>query len=706
MVANPMNPKDVWLGTSNGGVWYSTNATEPGMNWKPMSDGFSSMAIGAIALANCDAERCNTIYVGTGENSIRRDTYYGSGMFKISWSGGEFPEYYLTPLGSTETLFFGGSVNNILLDGSNIYITLSEGRTSSGSQSTVIAPEPPIGYGIFHSADEGATWTRVGTQPDVLPTDLERRDNFLYAGFMGRGIYRYDLSAGNSGVWCPINPGVTLPAGCVSPGATGLPNPTIAAENFNHVEFEFAPSNPDIMYAMFGTSPEIRVQSARPLLYKSTNGGTNWSRINYTTSFQYGMQTYSYYTHTLAIHPTDANTIYVGGMKLNRSTDSGLTFQDVAPGQIHPDHHDLIFPDPTNADVIYNLDDGGFYYSFDGGSCWLSGNYDLQIAGFYSVSADIIQEPGQPATEFVHGGAQDNGTNLFIGGRVWKHTLDGDGGDGGVRDGNVFYASMQRRFSTDGKFYRSTSGGDLGSFSNIPGAVGGVSSFYPPFAQHQGTADIYTVTDRVYKSTFATNTWTQVSPEFDASPTIYPAIETENTISAFAVAPTNNNRIYVGLYNGAIWRSNGAPCMDFSCWTEIAGPNIGGDNLPDGTISSIDVHPGNENIIYLTYSAFNRPGGQVWLSVNGGTTWVSVSSGLPANLPMNVLKINPGNPQMLWLGSDRGVYRSMDGGSSWEHFGPNRGMPNVAVYDFAIDNSRGRVCAAKNSISAIGWAGG
>jgi hypothetical protein len=176
---------------------------------------------------------------------------------------------------------------------------------------------------------------------------------------------------------------------------------------------------------------------------------------------------------------------------------------------------------------------------------------------------------------------------------------------------------------------------------------------------------------------------------------VYPAIETPNVITAIAAAPSDANRLYVGLYNGAIWRSNGPPCNALNCWTEVAGPNINGDGLPNAVISSIDVHPTNPNILYVTYSGFNVPGGSVWKSVSGGTgAWSPVSAGLPGNVPMNVIKINPGIPTTLWLGADRGVYRSINQGASWEFFGPDKGMPNVPVYDIAIDNFRGRVYSA------------
>ena len=228
------------------------------------------------------------------------------------------------------------------------------------------------------------------------------------------------------------------------------------------------------------------------------------------------------------------------------------------------------------------------------------------------------------------------------------------------------YPECANLFCVDTKRYSAGTGtvkSLTGPFGAYPGIFGlaGAAAFYPPYIQHPVTKDIYTVTDRVYKAVPTASNWTQISPVFDNSNTVYPPIETTNVVSALALAPSDANRVYVGLYNGAIWRSNGPPCTNPSCWTEVAGPNVPGDGLPNAVISSIDVHPTNPNILYITYSGFNLPGGAVWKSTNGGSgVWTQISGGLPSNVPMNVIKVNPGVPTTLWLGADRGVYRSVN----------------------------------------------
>src|SRR5262249_33565077 len=151
---------------------------------------------------------CATIYAGTGENSIRRDTYYGMGLLVGQTSGGEFPTFGWTLRGAD--LFKFASINNVLLDpttsGGNktIYVSLSSGVTASASESTVTAPPPPQGYGIYKSTNQGKSWTKltVAGADGFKPTDLEmdpKNPQILYAGYLGRGIFK-TTNGGTS--WC------------------------------------------------------------------------------------------------------------------------------------------------------------------------------------------------------------------------------------------------------------------------------------------------------------------------------------------------------------------------------------------------------------------------------------------------------------------------------------------------------------------------
>lgn len=207
-------------------MWHSTNG---GVNWLPMSDNEASLAIGSIAVDGCSSNGCSVIYVGTGENGIRRDTYYGMGLLIGSTSGGEFPAFGWNLVGAS--LFKFASITNVVLDpatsgGSKvIYVSVSSGVTASATESTVTAPPPPQGYGIYKSSDQGSTWTHLGVPGSgtARSTDLvmdPQSNTTLYAGFLGKGIFE---TTDGGAHWCPLNSGIALPPGCAA--ATGLPNP-------------------------------------------------------------------------------------------------------------------------------------------------------------------------------------------------------------------------------------------------------------------------------------------------------------------------------------------------------------------------------------------------------------------------------------------------------------------------------------------------
>ena len=248
IAVNPLNKNDVWIGTAGGGVWHSTNG---GSLWTPMSDDQLSLAIGSIALAGCSASHCTAVYAGTGENAIRRDTYYGAGLLVGAYDGTNV--VWTRRTGGPTYNFSRGSITNVVLDpttsgpGQVLYITLSSGVTASATESTVTAPEPKGGYGIYKSTDDGVTFTKVFA--DGKPTDLEMSANnhvVLYAGVLGKGVYR---TTNSGALWCPLNPGIPQPFGCnvVNTGLINLNNLTI-----DHVEIALDPAEPAHLYATFG----------------------------------------------------------------------------------------------------------------------------------------------------------------------------------------------------------------------------------------------------------------------------------------------------------------------------------------------------------------------------------------------------------------------------------------------------------------------
>ncbi|MFW9941596.1 MAG: WD40/YVTN/BNR-like repeat-containing protein [Candidatus Thorarchaeota archaeon] len=688
IAVNPLNPNDVWLGTATGGLWYSNNINSIDYQWISQTDFAPSLSIGSILLENCSAELCSTIWVGTGENNIRRDTYYGTGLLKISWDA-NINDYKMSLLGYTEEHFKYGSIIDIKRFDGSLYVAVSKGKSASASTTIITAPEPRDGYGIYRSNDEGLTWEKVGTNPNgALPSDMEIQNASLLVGFHGQGIFR--LTAGD--IWCPLGPVTSVPPTC-SNGSSTLPNPIDI--DFDHVEIAISPSNPNVIYAAYGRCESETFQcSVNPLFFVSQDGGVLW-QPGYNNE---DIRTYSRYTHVLKVHPYFEDWVYYGGLKLWLSTNYGNNFSiDGAADEIHLDMQDLVYPDPSHPSILYAASDGGFYLvneSFPQNAIPL--NHGLETVQFYSVSSSTWE--GSP---LVMGGTQDNGTVIFNGSPIWEFVLESDGGDCIIASEDLFYATM-----IDISPHKA-SGNDihLGDFVEFDeGIVSSDPSLYtPPFLMHPLTHALYFGTNRLYMRGEADDNWIPISPYFDSSTNIYPEIERRNAISSISLSRSNPNTIYLALYNGDFWVSNSeGPCPTFNCWTKIGGEGID-NSLPISIPTSIDIDPEDENIAYATFSNFNDVP-NIWRTKDRGESWEPFSEGLPNNLPIKVVRVKPDQRNVIYIGTDNGVYRRnqkgtleifcLRFGTSWYPYGPELGLPNVPVYDIDFDPANNLIYAA------------
>ena len=719
LAVNQFNPDDLWLGTAGGGVWHSQNA---GLQWVPTSDDRESLAIGAVAVAGCNVNGCAEVYAGTGENAIRRDTYYGQGLLIGHIGGGGVIDWHLSDGGPSYSFKFG-SINDVVLDrntsgvNQELYITLSSGVTASASESTVTAPEPyPGGYGLYKSANDGVTWTRlnVAGAAGYRPTDLEMdrtNSSVLYAGFLGRGIFKSTDGGAN---WCPLNPGITRPQGCAKP--TGLPDPTKVT--FDHVEIEISRANQQLLYASFGSCANRLLDDCRPGVYMSINAGQDWTLQSPAfAGAVFGAPCpsgYSRYTHALTAHPTTPGKIFLGGIHLCASSNNGAgswacadtsnlgwrpcsTSQQEAGDVVHFDHRAVVFAesDPSRA---YDINDGGIAVSTNGGQSWTPRNFDLQTFGFQSIATS-------PHTARVIGGAQDNGGTIWLGWKLWYNLpCCGDGGFSIMdRDdkmkmyitsntGGTAHTVVVPRRSLDGGLNFPASENpplyNIGLDSNDP------RSFYPPLVEDPTLPHpLYFATHRLWKSTDDATHWAPVSPVLstDDEPEIFML---KDVITAVAVAPTNPSRIYIGYYSGKVFVSDPSPCTTPNCWPARS------SGLPAAPITWIAVDPTDASTAYVTQSGFG-PGVHVFKTTNAGVSWnpTSLITFLNGGVPANTIAIEPSAPNRLWLGTDKGVLKSTNYGTTWSKAAD--GLPNVPVYSLAIDADRNRVIAATHGRGAF-----
>jgi hypothetical protein len=704
IAANPFDSSDVWVGTANGGVWHTTDL---GTTWRAMSDHERFMAIGALALAGCDVNGCDTIYAGTGENAIRRNTYYGGGLMVGTLASGTVPgvDWDLRDGGPLYD-FTHGSIFNVVLDEDTsgqsqvIYITLSSGVTASASESTVTAPEPaPGGYGIYKSSDNGQTWAKL-TVPGAVgakPTDLEldQQNDILYAGFAERGVFK---SSDGGASWCPFSDGT---GETVCAGTTG-DMPSVNGAGFDHVEIALYRGDPQTIYVTLGHCPEPLFDACTPTVMRSTNGGQLWDLKSDGAANPDDTigcpAVYSRYTHGLAVHPSDPDTVFLGGLHLCASDNGGITFSDsdtnTIVGTTHLDHRQILFH-ATDANVAYEVSDGGFSYSTDSGSSWTPANDDLQITQFQGIGSSALSDR-------LLGGAQDNGGSLWTGTRQWDQlNCCGDGGYSIMDADDAMWMYITSNTSHEQgnnviktfEPLRSTDGGTV--WENIAGTIAPTEprAFYPPFVQGPGPDHrLYFGTNRLYMSDNDGDTWTAISPVLSnsAQPEIYGG---QDVITAIGVAPGNQERIYLGYYGGDVFVTDSA-CTQQSCWPEKT------TGLSGEPVTWIAVHPTQQDTAYLTLSGFSS-GMHTYKTTTGGGSWSKTASTSALNgIPANTIAIEPDDPARLWLGTDRGVFKSENSGGSW--FRVNAGMPKeVPVFQFSIDDDRGRIYAATHGRSAF-----
>jgi photosystem II stability/assembly factor-like uncharacterized protein len=334
---------------------------------------------------------------------------------------------------------------------------------------------------------------------------------------------------------------------------------------------------------------------------------------------------------------------------------------------MHADQHALAM---WQGDVtrLYLGNDGGVYQSINGAATWSNRNQTLSITQFYRGAA----HPTNVTSAF--GGTQDNGSLSYENSVSWYRSVGGDGGYAAIDyfDPNNVYATTQ-----DLGIVRSTAGPRGAFFDATTGIGTEPRQFIAPVVMSPiQSQTLFAGTTRLYRSTNGAGAWSPISPQLASQSTRF------NAISAIGPSPSAANTIYVGTGSSGVGVSKLWVTTDAVNWTDRSA------GLPDRTVTAIGVHPTDPNTAFVTVSGFDT--GHIWKTTDAGVTWTNVSGALP-NSPANTVVVDPADGQLLYLGSDVGVYRSSDSGATWASM--NLGLPNTVINDLVINNAGTRLYA-------------
>ena len=677
---HPQNSNIMWAGGATGGLWKTTNG---GQSWTPIDDFAPVLAINCLTMDPADP---NTIYACTGEQT---QNWRGAGIYKTSDGGSTWTQL---PATTTSDFYF---VNKIAI--------------SPAAHSHLYAA---TNTGLWASMDGGNTWKLSLASPDGGPAATR-------TGGTTNGCFDTVVQPGQSTdtVFAVCHPpGQLTYAVFLNPDAAGTGSWSVVLSDPNmwYTVLAAAPSQPSTIYAMAvtyaGTGAYYRALLA---VYRSTTGGAagSWTmqanqtsgRLNSAilsidsaygfgaTFCNEGASSVDFngqagYNLALTVDPLNPGTVWAAGIGLFRSDDGGVTW-GYAFSQNHPDQHGLVFDpgfDGATNQTLYSISDGGIYVTTQArgktGTCasttstiaWTPLNNGYTTTQFYHG----VPYPGGAA---FFGGTQDNGT--LRGTNVTSQWNSIYGGDGGVARLDPLNANTVYAEYVLGAFAKSTDGGF--TFSNAVTGITEDSNNFPFIAWYvfdpNNSQRLYTGGRQLWRTENGMGTWTAASAPIDL------VNGNIDNIRSIAVSPFDANLVLFGSYNGKIFRNAATlSATGATGWTYTM-PRA-------GNVAHLEFDPNQPGTVYATYTTFDAAPGDnhVYRSTDGGMTWTGIdgtgADGLP-DVPVETILIDPANSNLLYLGTDTGVFASLDGGNSWVR--DDNPFAHAIVTNLAIDSSEG-----------------
>lgn len=654
----------VYIGSASGGLWKSVNG---GTTYKPMFDKQLAQSIGAIAI---DPQAPKTIWVGTGESWTRNSVSIGDGIYR-STDGGE----NWTNLGLRDS----ERISKILIDpkDSDTVYACVPGKLWSDSEER----------GVYRTTDGGKTWNKIlkganlSTGCSMISMNSQN-PKVLFAGMWDFRRKGWTFRSGGESATAPSGSALYLSADggttwseLGEKTARGLP-----PKPWGRIAVNIAPSSPDVVYAL--------IESTRSALFRSGDGGKTWQERDRSNMMVWR----PFYFANLIVDPKNENKLYKPDLGLIMSEDGGKSFSGVSSGA-HGDFHD-IWVDPDNTSHLIAGDDGGVWYSYDGSNTWWKAN-NLPISQFYHVSSDMA-DPYQ-----VYGGLQDNsswvGDSRYPGGITnsrWENLYGGDGFWAFSDTGDPRYAYAESQGGEIGRINRDTL--EQRPIKPQPNYGEGKLRFNwntPIHISPNEKGTIYIGAQFLFRSRDHGQSWERISPDLTTNDpekqkqeesggvTVdNSSAEEFTTIYSISESPRDGKTIWVGTDDGNLQLTRDGA----KTWNNVV------SNVPDlpkfSWVSWVEASVHDPATAYATFDrhTFGDMAPHAYKTTDYGKTWSTViapDSGVRGYA--HVIKEDTFSPNILFLGTEFGLWASLDGGKRWAQY-KGHNFPCVAVRDIVV----------------------
>ncbi|WP_394747896.1 beta propeller repeat protein [Spongiimicrobium salis] len=728
IAVNPENPIEFYVGYASGGLWYTNNN---GTSFEPLLDGSDTQNVGDIAVD----WNSGTIWVGTGENNASRSSYAGIGILKSTDKGKTWKNMGLTDSHHIGRILINPKNANEVVVGvtGHLYTTNSERgiyKTTDGGvtwNKTLfindatgiidVAQDPGnfntlyaaawqkdrkawdfigngAGSGIYKSTDAGSSWTKISTAESGFPTgDGVGRiglavfdENTVYAVHDSQFRREKEATATKKSDALTKDDFKSMSVEALLALEDKKLNTYLKTNGFQE---KYRAANVKQMVRSGAVKPvdlAKYLENANALLfdtpvigaevYRSDDAGITWKKMNsdYIDDLFYS---YGYYFAQINVDPSDKEKIYLAGVPLIASEDGGNTYTVISKENVHADHHSL-WINPRRPGHLINGNDGGVNITYDNGAHWIKNN-SPSVGQFYDINVDN-EKPYN-----VYGGLQDNGVwkgaHTAVensrwhqtGNYPWESIMGGDGMQVQIdnRNANIVYTGFQF-----GNYFRLDLEHNKRTYIQPKHELGEAPyrfNWQTPILLSPHNQDIlYLGGNKLHRSLDQGDTWEAISDDLTLG--AKKGNVAYGTLTTISESSFKFGVIYTGSDDGLIQiTQNGG-----GSWNTISA------SLPQGLwVSRVVASQHQKGRVYATLNGYRSDDftAYVYRSDDYGKNWKPIAANIPAS-PVNVIVEDPSNEDLLFVGTDNGVYVSFNQGDSWELF--SSGLPNVAVHDLEI----------------------